>query len=161
MIIRNLKLKIMSKKLTKINQVRLHYKRPHISKLIELNSIKKAVNKLRSVIDKDTLDVKEYSWVLLLTADKKLLGIAELSSGSITKSDINMREILQLALLANAVWVILVHNHPSGDVRPSNQDIRVTKMFQDTAALLDVHLLDHVILTSESYFSMLGNELIK
>ena len=142
------------KKLTKINQVELRYTRPQISDLPDVSHPFKAIHHLRNVIEDGILDMKEYHWVLLLTADNKLLGISEINSGTILGGDIFVREIIQLALLANAVGVILVHNHPSGNLKPSKKDIEATKNISEICKVMDIYLRDHIIITSEDYASI-------
>ena len=92
--------------------------------------------------------------MLLLTADTRLLGISETNSGSVTGGIINIREIMQLALLSNAVGIILIHNHPSGSLIPSRKDIISTKKIKELGVLMDINLRDHIILTSEDYASI-------
>ncbi|SDW81940.1 DNA repair protein RadC [Lutibacter oricola] len=144
----------MAKDLTKINQVILNYKRPHISKLPKLYRPSDAIEKLRSVIDENILDLKEYYWVLLLTSDNRLLGITELNSGGILDTTLNIREIIQLALLSNAVKIVLIHNHPSGNLEPSQKDIMVTNQLKRICELMEIYLEDHLIITSESFTSI-------
>ena len=142
------------KKLTKINQVELRYTRPHVSELPDVSFPSKAIYHLRNVIDDGILDMKEYHWVLLLTADNKLLGISEVNSGTILGGIIFTREIIQLALLANAVGIILVHNHPSGNLKPSRKDIKISRNISKTCKIMDIYLKDHIIITSEDYASI-------
>jgi len=65
----------------------------------------------------------------------------------------NYKEILQLALLSNASAIILAHNHPSGDLNISASDRRVTSKIMEVTEIIEVTLLDHIIITSESYVS--------
>ena len=75
-----------------------------------------------------------------------------ISKGSLNATIIHPREVFKGALLANAHAVILAHNHPSGDVEPSNADKTVTSMLVDAGNLLDVKVLDHVIIGSKGGF---------
>lgn len=144
----------MTKHLTEINQVRLHYKRPLISNLPKITHPSTAIEKLRLIIDDGVLDLKEHYWVLLLTADNRLLGISEINSGTIVGINFFAREILQLALLANAVGIVLVHNHPSGSLTPSKKDIDATEKIREIGMHFDIHLRDHLIITSEDFISI-------
>jgi DNA repair protein RadC len=149
----------MAKHLTPINQVRLYYKRPHVSEMIILDHTSVVADKLRTVIEDGILDLKEYYWVALLTADNRLLGISEINSGTVVEVKLFVREIMQLALLSNAVGIVLIHNHPSGSLIPSEKDIEATKKILEIGKLMDVHLQDHIIITSEdhtSIFSRMG-----
>lgn len=144
----------MLKNLTNINQVTLRYTRPHISELPKLSLPGEAIDILRSVLEEGVLDHKEYNWVLLLTADNRLLGISELNSGTILETNVYIREIFQIALLSNAVGIVLIHNHPSGNLKPSVQDLGSTKKIKELGLTMDIHLRDHLIITSEGYTSI-------
>jgi len=84
----------------------------------------------------------------------RVLSIEEVSRGTLTQSPFEPRAILQGALLTNAAALILVHNHPSGDPKPSTEDISVTKSLKQFTDLLPVRLLDHVIIGRKSYVSL-------
>lgn len=102
----------------------------------------------------DLLDYKERMWVILMNRANSVLGIAKISEGTDTRTLISNKEILQLVILSHATSVILVHNHPSGVCEPSHHDIRLTRRLQGALDLFDIQLLDHVIMSSENYFSM-------
>jgi DNA repair protein RadC len=144
----------MKKHLTSINEITLHYKRPRIDKLPKIIYSADTIEYLKQVIDVNTLDLKEYCWVALLTSNDNLLGISQVSSGSIASCEINLREILQLSLLTNASKVIVIHNHPSGNLKPSARDVKLTKNLLQISNILGVLLVDHLIISSENYFSI-------
>ena len=98
--------------------------------------------------------MKEYCWVLLLTADNRLLGISEINSGTVVGINFFVREILQLALLSNAVGLVIVHNHPSGCLIPSKKDIEATQKIREICTFMDLYLRDHLIITSEDFVSI-------
>lgn len=75
------------------------------------------------------------------------------SKGTVNASLVSAREVFIQALLASAVHIILCHNHPSGDVTPSGQDISLTKKIKEAGKIMDVKLLDHVIIGADKYFS--------
>lgn len=87
----------------------------------------------------------------------KPLACAELSKGSINSAMFPVRELLQTALLIGAVNIFMLHNHPSGETNPSKEDMRVTKRCKEAAELVGLNLLDHLIVTRESYFSFKEN----
>ena len=136
------------------NQIRLFYKRPEVSTLPHIHNPFEAVRVLRSTLEEGILDLKEHMWLLLLTADNHLLGISELNSGTVAGVSLIPREALQLSLLSNAAAVILIHNHPSGDLEPSEKDIETTQKFKEMADYFDVTLKDHLIITSENHSSI-------
>jgi DNA repair protein RadC len=150
----------MAKNLSPINEISLHYKRPHITKLPKLIYSSDVVDYLFTIIDTDTLDLKEYCWIALLTYNDHLLGISEISSGSIRECSMSIREIIQLSLVTNAAKIVVIHNHPSGNTEPSKSDIRMTKELNQATRLFHIMLADHIILTSETYTSMRRENLI-
>ena len=136
------------------NQIRLSYKRPERSTLVHVKNPYQAARLLSSTLEEGVLDLKEYMWVLLLTNDNRLLGISEVTSGTINGISFLPREVLQLSLLANAASVILIHNHPSGDLEPSEEDIEMTQKFKEMAEYMHITLQDHLIITSENHNSI-------
>ena len=77
--------------------------------------------------------------------------------GTIDKADIYSREIVKRILKYNAKSVILVHNHPSGDTKPSKQDLSITKELQQIFKYFEIKLSDHIIISNEEYYSFLEN----
>ena len=98
------------------------------------------------------LDVEE-SWVLLLNQDYKLIKSLRLSQGGITETTVDVRLIMKQAILANATIIVLAHNHPSGSLRPSAEDDRLTKSVKQACDLMRIHFQDHLIITDGSYYS--------
>lgn len=81
--------------------------------------------------------------------------------GGITGTVIDVRIILQYALKSNACSIIVSHNHPSGNLEPSNADIQITKKIKEAAKLMDISLLDHLIITTgDKYYSMADKGMI-
>jgi len=135
-------------------EIQLHYKRRLFENSQYINDPETAVNVLRSHIDTNRIDLKEFFWVLLLSNANRLLGISEVAVGVTTGVIVPIREIIQLALLANATGIIAFHNHPSGKLIPSDADKRYTKKLRKSAKLFEINLLDHIIITSESFISL-------
>ena len=97
---------------------------------------------------------EEYLYMLVMNNKLHLTGVFELSHGNVNSSIMSVREIFQKALLANAVSIILIHNHPSGDPKPSNEDINVTKRAVDAGDIVGVQVLDHIIIGRPGYVSL-------
>lgn len=95
---------------------------------------------------------EEYVYTLALDNKNKATGLFEISHGTVNSSVISPREIYIRALLLGASSIILFHNHPSGDVTPSKDDILVTKRVKAAGELLGVELLDHIII-GDTYYS--------
>ena len=93
--------------------------------------------------------------VLFLNTQNELLKEEELFYGTIDKSTVYIRELVKKILEYNAKAVILVHNHPSGSLRPSESDILLTKKVKEVFESLEIRLLDHLIISEKGYFSFL------
>lgn len=98
-------------------------------------------------------DTEEYLYLICMNTKNKVVGVFELSHGSVNSSLFSVREVYQKALLANAVSIILMHNHPSGDPSPSRQDVEVTKRAAEAGNLIGIELLDHIII-GDQYCSL-------
>jgi DNA repair protein RadC len=92
--------------------------------------------------------------VVLLDTRYRLLSVRLVSVGSLDASIANPREVFREALLAGAAAVVVFHNHPSGDVRPSKDDVQLTIRLRDAGEVVGVHLVDHMILADTQYCSM-------
>ncbi len=91
-------------------------------------------------------ETEEHMYMLCLNNKLMLTGIFEISHGNVNSSIVGMREVFQKALLANAVNIILMHNHPSGDTTPSSADIKMTERLVKAGEILGVGVLDHIII---------------
>ena len=91
---------------------------------------------------------------VMLTSKNHLIGVETVSLGSINASIITPRDVFKSAILANAVSVILCHNHPSGDLTPSKQDIEITKRLIEVGELVGVKVLDHLVVSDKGYRSL-------
>lgn len=100
--------------------------------------------------DKQT---EEICHVLCFNTKMKLQGVFEISRGTVNISLINPREVFMKALLCGAVYIILVHNHPSGDISPSKDDKELTKRIKDAGNLIGIPVLDHLIIGDECFYS--------
>ncbi len=113
-----------------------------------------ALELFRESWDKETIELYEECKLMLLNRANKVLGIAQISQGGISGTVTDVRIILQYALKANASGIILCHNHPSGNVEPSEADNRITSKLKEAAIIHDITLLDHLIITNDGYYSM-------
>lgn len=96
---------------------------------------------------------EEYVYMIAVTSKCDVQGIFEISHGAVNASIVSPREILIRALLIGAVGIILVHNHPSGDTKPSEEDILVTKKISKACELVNIPLFDHIVIGSKGYYS--------
>ncbi len=107
-------------------------------------------------------DSKKYEecWVLFLSASNRVVEQYRVSQGGVTSTVVDHRLIVKRALELLSTQIILVHNHPSGAVEPSGEDIELTKKVKSAAALFDISLVDHIIVSSSSAFSFLSKGLL-
>lgn len=103
--------------------------------------------------DSTRIELCEQFKVLLLNRANKAIGIFEVSSGSLTGTIADPKLVFASALKANACGLIIAHNHPSGNLKPSTPDIDLTRRIREGGKLLEIPLLDHLIITTEGYFS--------
>lgn len=97
---------------------------------------------------------EEYLYMICMNTKNKIIGVFELSHGTVNSSIFSVREIFQKALLANAVNIILMHNHPSGDPTPSREDVVVTERAKEAGKLIGIDILDHIIVGDGRYCSL-------
>lgn len=97
---------------------------------------------------------QEYMKLVMLNTKSKLIGESELSKGTVNMSLVSPRELFIEALQKGAVFIILLHNHPSGDPTPSRDDILISRRIKEAGSLLGVELLDHIIIGDNSYVSL-------
>jgi len=95
----------------------------------------------------------EHLWLLCLDTKNRVTCICEIAVGSLNAAVVHPREVFKTALLANAAAVIVLHNHPSGDVSPSVEDMAITHRLKEAGQLLGVKVLDHIIVGDEKFYS--------
>ncbi|GAB1418061.1 DNA repair protein RadC [Bacteroidales bacterium] len=95
----------------------------------------------------------EKFWVILLDQAKKIIRIIEISEGGIAGTVADQRKIFKAALESNATALILCHNHPSGNLRPSDADKKITEKIKQSGNLLDIQVIDHLIIGDDRYYS--------
>ena len=105
---------------------------------------------------KDELAGSDREMILsvMLTVKNDLIGVETVSIGSITASTTTPRDVFKSAILANAVSIIVCHNHPSGELVPSKNDIEITKQLIAAGELLGIKVLDHLIVSDQGYKSL-------
>ena len=108
----------------------------------------------------ECMEHHEESYVLFLNRANKVLGVSLISKGGMAETVMDVKIILQTALKAHASGIILSHNHPSGNLHPSEADKRITSKIKEACKLLDLNLLDHIIITEEHYYSFADEGLI-
>ncbi len=102
----------------------------------------------------------EEFWIALVDNKNRLIGWEQVSRGTVDRAAVYPREVLTMALMRKASGVILVHNHPGRDPKPSIQDVELTKRIRSAASEIDLRVLDHVVVTDTSFFSFQSEGLL-
>jgi len=108
---------------------------------------------LRANWDESKIEFIEEFKVILLNRANRVLGIINASSGGTCGTVVDLKVIFAAAMKASASGLILAHNHPSGTLKPSEQDNRLTEKMVKAGKLLELPVMDHIIITSEGYYS--------
>jgi DNA repair protein RadC len=106
------------------------------------------------------IDYCEKMYIILLNQRKRIKGVAKISEGSLSGTVADPKKIFQIALKANAGCIIISHNHPSGSPHPSEQDNHLTKKCVEAGRIIELPVVDHIIITKDSYFSFSDEGLI-
>ena len=110
-------------------------------------------NFIKRTYDEDEINTRECAKVIVMNNDFKVLGYSTISTGGLTEVSVDVRQIMQLALLTNATVIAFVHNHPSGNPTPSEYDNQLTNKIKRACEVMRIYFLDHVIVTDEAYYS--------
>ena len=102
--------------------------------------------------------VKEQFIVILLNGKNKVVGTEVISEGSLSSSVVHPREVYASALLHHAAAIMVAHNHPSGDPKPSDEDREITSLLAQSGKVLGIPLVDHIVIGDGTYYSFLENE---
>ncbi len=140
-----------------IAEIELVYK-PSISNKPIISSPLDAYNVLINFYPKETLHLQEQFLVAYLNRFNRVLGVLHLSSGGITGTIADIRLIFGSALKAAASGIIISHNHPSGQLKPSQIDKNVTSKIRDAGDMLDIKLMDHIIVGHEGQYISFSDE---
>lgn len=144
-----------------IPEIQISYKNPiQLSIRPLLNNVDKMYNFLKTIFDNETIDLYESFKVIYLNRALHPLGYVNLSQGGMTGCIADTRLILGIGLKAACTYFIVAHNHPSGVLQPSRADIELTAKLKNGGKIVGIELQDHIIITSESYYSFAENELI-
>lgn len=95
----------------------------------------------------------EEFWAMFLNQSNKVIHLEKLTQGGISQSVVDIRVLFKIALDQYATGIIVAHNHPSGNLKPSNEDLNITKKIDEAGKILNVKLLDHLIIAQTSYLS--------
>ena len=123
---------------------------------VKISNSENAANFIRQFYS-DDIEIYESFFILLLNRANKVIGYAKISQGGVCGTVVDKKILLKYVIDSLASGVIIAHNHPSGNTSPSDADIRITKEVKELCKLVDSGLLDHVILTADSFYSFADN----
>ena len=133
-------------------EITLKYKSSGVKKTKITNS-KDSYELLKQMYDADTLEYCESSIVIYLNRANNSIGWQKISQGGLSGTVVDVRIVLGTALKCGASSIIISHNHPSGNLFPSDADDKLTKQIFEASKIMEIQLLDHLIITSEGYYS--------
>ena len=146
----------MRKTLHGVSEIEITYK-PAIGSKPEVTSSSDAYLILKEYYPDNKIALKEFFVVMYLNQANRVIGVQKLSIGGLTAAIADVRLLFGTALKVLATGVVISHNHPSGNTRPSLQDINLTKQVKEAGKLLDIKLLDHLILTPDDQYISLAD----
>ncbi|QIJ90185.1 UPF0758 family protein [Mesoflavibacter sp. HG96] len=135
-----------------IQEIKVSYTSGNRDK-VKITNSKDSYELLLSCWSQRTIELQEEFKVLLLNRNHQVLGIYPLSKGGVSGTVVDAKLVFSVALKCNASSIIIAHNHPSGNLKPSEADIRLTQKLKEAGNYLDVKVLDHIILSREGYYS--------
>ena len=144
---------------SRIAEINVFY-RPNLFSRVKVTSSSSAYVIILEDWDLDTISLFEEFKVLLLNRANYTLGIYTLSKGGMSGTVVDVKLLMAVALKSAACSMILVHNHPSGNLQPSEADKTITRKIVEGGKLLDLQILDHLIVTGEGYYSFADEGLL-
>jgi DNA repair protein RadC len=146
----------------KVPEIKISFKMDKVkpSELYKVESSAQGCAALRQIFNADTFAWTEEAIVLCLNRANKVIGFYKLSSGGVSGTIMDPKVVFTVALNCGASSIILAHNHPSGNLQPSQSDKDVTEKIKAGGKLLEITLLDHIIVTEEGYLSFADEGLI-
>lgn len=142
-------------------EISIKYKGTKKTELKKIESSHSAYEVCKQLYSEDTFDWVEEMILICLNRASKVIGYYKVSKGGISGTIVDPKVIFTIALnCVGTSAIILSHNHPSGNTKPSDADRQITQKIKDAGKLLDISLLDHIIVTEDSYYSFADEELI-
>lgn len=146
----------------KIKEYNLRFKRYDLNEIqtkytsIKIDKAEQAALVARNFY-KDDINIFESAFMMAMDSKNRVIGYAKLSQGGVASTMMPISIIAKFAVESMARAVIIIHNHPSGDLTPSREDEAATQKIKKALETLEIKLLDHIILTDESYYSFETN----
>lgn len=130
------------------------YEAPHLENKLKFDNAVNVFNYFKSLLSGKK---QEYFYCVYLDQRKKMIEKKLIFKGTLNKSIVHPREIFKEAYITSCAYIICIHNHPSGSVIPSNEDISVTKNLSQIGKLQGIPIIDHIIITDNNYYSFYEN----
>lgn len=130
------------------------------SERYQITSSKHAYEILYNSWNHHLIELQEQFKILILNRANKVLGVFEVSTGGVSGTYVDPKLVFSTALIAAGTTLILAHNHPSGNLKPSEQDLKITRKLKEGGKLLDIEIIEHLIITNEGYYSFADEGLI-
>ncbi|WP_438710741.1 JAB domain-containing protein [Aquimarina muelleri] len=144
----------------KISEISISYSNSKQKKLKVSNS-KESYTILLDFWNRNTIELQEEFKILLLNKSNIALGVYPMSKGGVSGTIVDAKLVFSVALKCNASSIIIAHNHPSGNLTPSEADKTITKKLKKAGQYLDITLLDHLIITKDDFYSFSDNGELK
>ncbi|WP_158559205.1 JAB domain-containing protein [Deminuibacter soli] len=135
-----------------VNEIKLTYTPRKLKRWSYINASATANSILRSWFPEKTINVQETFVALFLNAQNEVIGVHTFATGGVSWVNVDLRLIMAVALKSLAVSIIVAHNHPSGNLQPSEADKDFTKRIKEAAGLFQIRLLDHLIVVEGGVF---------
>jgi DNA repair protein RadC len=127
----------------------------------KIKTANEAVDILKNFYDLNSINLQEEFLILYLNRGHRLIGVYKISKGSINSTLVDVRLVMSVGLKLACSSIILSHNHPSGNIKPSIGDIKITRKLYNAGALLDINIIDHVIVSPDfGYYSFSENNVM-
>lgn len=141
-------------RIKKFSEISVNYKTKNKFKEMSHIDNSYAAEQLFRKIWSNKIEYVEEMYMILLNTANRSLGYSKVSTGGVSGTLVDVKVIFQIAIMGNASSFILAHNHPSGNLKPSNADIILTKKIKEAGKIMEIKLLDHLILTKEGFMSL-------
>jgi DNA repair protein RadC len=144
-----------------LQEIQLSYKRKKkFQERFQISNSDEVYQYAQSIWNPNTLEMQESFYVIFLDKRNAILGYLKLAQGGVAGVIVDSRIIFATAVKCLSSSIILLHNHPSGNLTPSQADKNITQKIKNGAKLLDMILLDHLIITVDSFYSFADNNLL-
>ena len=124
----------------------------------KITSSERAIKIFRKLWNGSTMQLYEEFKLMLLNRSNKVIGVCDLSKGGTSGTVVDVRILFAVAIKSNASGIIICHNHPSGGLKPSDADIKITNKIKKAAELFEIQFLDHLIITKDGFYSFTDNQ---